>query len=81
MFNWLGGAGAPVVKFSDEYKLVDSLLELGQPSLVEAEELVVEGLVRFAEGVVIVGKVQFVNRGDVVKVVEAGRYEGVSVEL
>ncbi|MDQ8191817.1 UTP--glucose-1-phosphate uridylyltransferase [Roseibacillus persicicus] len=56
----------PVVKLSDEYKLVDSLAELGAvPSLIEAESLVIKGRVHFAEGVVIKGNAEFDNCGEV----------------
>lgn len=56
----------PVVKLSSEYKLVDSLAQLGTvPSLVEADSLAIEGQVNFAEGVTIKGQAEFANTGDV----------------
>lgn len=64
----------PVVKFSSEYKLVDALEGLGQPSLVEADELSVSGPVTFAEGVVIKGKVSVSNSSDETKMVASGTY-------
>ena len=71
----------PIVKFSDHYKLVDSLESLGQPSLIEAEELTVNGLVRFAEGVRIFGKVSFTNTSSEVREIHAGDYRDQSIEL
>lgn len=64
----------PVVKFSDEYKLVDALDGLGQPSLIGADELRVSGPVVFEEGVVIEGSVGFVNETAEAKTVAAGTY-------
>ena len=62
----------PVVNLSDHYKLVDSLDGLGVPSLVGAESLRIDGLVGFAEGVVVRGAVSLVNgRSEPVRV-EAG---------
>ncbi|MBK1833758.1 UTP--glucose-1-phosphate uridylyltransferase [Roseibacillus ishigakijimensis] len=61
----------PVVKLSSEYKLVDSLTQLGQvPSLVEANSLTVEGPVAFAPGVIITGDASFTNCGEI----PAGRH-------
>ena len=71
----------PIVKFSDHYKLVDSLESLGQPSLIEAEELTVNGLVRFAEGVRIFGKVSFTNTSSEMREIHAGDYRDQSIEL
>jgi UDP-N-acetylglucosamine pyrophosphorylase len=64
----------PVVKFSDDYKLVDALEGLGQPSLIGADELRVSGPVSFEEGVVIEGSVSFVNETTETKIVAAGTY-------
>lgn len=64
----------PVVKFSDEYKLVDALEGLGQPSLIGADELCVSGPVSFQEGVVIEGSVNFVNETTETKMVAVGTY-------
>lgn len=60
----------PVVKLSGEYKLVDSLAQLGAvPSLAEAESLSIAGAVSFAEGVKISGSASFADEQ-----VEAGNY-------
>ena len=64
----------PVVKFSSEYKLVDSLDKLGQPSLIDASVLSVEGPVQFEKGVKISGKVIVKNNSSELKVVPAGEY-------
>ena len=71
----------PNVNLSGEYKLVDSLDDLGLPSLVEARELTVSGPVGFAEGVVIKGKVSVSNPGDSRKIVAPGVYENVEIVL
>lgn len=71
----------PVVKFSQGYKLVDSLEDLGQPSLLEAETLEVSGPVKFSEGVVIKGKVSIVNSSGEVKTVTSGVYRDQVVVL
>ena len=50
----------PVVKLSSEYKLVDSLEQLGSiPSLVKADEVKISGAVRFQAGVTIQGCASF----------------------
>lgn len=64
----------PVVNFSSEYKLVDSLELLGQPSLIDAAELTVSGPVTFADGVKISGKVEVKNDSTERKTVPAGDY-------
>ena len=61
----------PVVKLSGEYKLVDSLSQLGSvPSLVGAKSISIEGNVRFAENVVITGEASFTHSNEV----SAGNY-------
>ncbi|MDP0491607.1 MAG: UTP--glucose-1-phosphate uridylyltransferase [Verrucomicrobiota bacterium JB023] len=56
----------PVVKLSSEYKLVDSLEQIGSiPSLVEATKLEVNGDVSFEPGVVITGAASFDQSGSV----------------
>ena len=61
----------PVVKLSSEYKLVDSLAQIGSvPSLLKAEALTLEGDVQFASGVAITGTSSFADSG----LVEAGEY-------
>lgn len=64
----------PVVNFSSEYKLVDALDELGQPSLIETEFLKVSGPVKFSEGVIIKGEVTISNPSNEVKTVVPGVY-------
>ena len=71
----------PVVKFSSEYKLVDALEGLGQPSLVEADVLEVSGPVKFAEGVVIKGSVSISNSSAEVKTLDPGVYSDQVVSL
>ncbi|YCM45366.1 UTP--glucose-1-phosphate uridylyltransferase [Verrucomicrobiaceae bacterium 227] len=65
----------PNVQLSGEYKLVDSLDSLGQPSLIDAGELTVSGPVFFAEGVVIQGKVKVSNGGSERQTIAPGVYK------
>ncbi len=71
----------PVVNFSSEYKLVDSLESLGQPSLVDAVELTVSGPITFAEGDKISGQVEVKNDSSEHKVVPAGDYRDETLDL
>jgi len=71
----------PVIDLSGEYKLVDSLEGLGMPSLIEAKKLKVQGPVRFADGVAIVGNVSFINESGETKWIAGGRYEDEDVSL
>ena len=71
----------PNVNLSGEYKLVDSLDALGLPSLIEARELIVDGPVAFAEGVVIRGWVKVLNEGSERKTVASGVYENEEITL
>ena len=68
------GGKPPVVNFSSEYKLVDSLSALGQASLVDADELTISGLIAFADGVKISGKVVINNESSERKTVPPGSY-------
>lgn len=71
----------PVIDLSGEYKLVDSLVGMGMPSLKGAEKLTIEGPVRFADDVVIKGDVRIVNGKDETAWVASGVYEDEVVEL
>lgn len=71
----------PNVNLSGEYKLVDALDALGQPSLIDAAELTVTGPVSFAEGVVIRGVVKIFNEGFDRKTVDPGVYENEEIAL
>jgi hypothetical protein len=60
-----------VVKLSGEYKLVDSLAQLGAvPSLVDADSLTIAGKVTFEQGVAVQGLAEFTDDG----LVAAGTY-------
>ena len=65
----------PDISLSGEYKLVDSLDELGIPSLLDCKSLKISGLLHFEPGVVIVGEVIFQNTSAGRKVVTAGTYK------
>ncbi|MFC5051152.1 UTP--glucose-1-phosphate uridylyltransferase [Rubritalea spongiae] len=71
----------PVVELSGEYKLVDSLEGLGEPSLKRAEKLSLSGPVRFADAVEIRGVVSIANGGSETKWVANGVYEDEEVSL
>jgi UTP--glucose-1-phosphate uridylyltransferase len=67
----------PVVRLSDEYKLVDrleKLIEEGVPSLIRCHSLKIHGPWRFRAGVELVGDVSFVNNGAEVRWIEPGAY-------
>jgi UTP--glucose-1-phosphate uridylyltransferase/phosphoglucomutase len=64
----------PVVALDDSYKLVDAIELLGNPSLAGCEELRVEGPLRFAEGVILRGKVAFSSPAGEIRTVAAGTY-------
>lgn len=64
----------PVIQLSDEYKLVDSIENLGVPSLIGCSSLKVSGPIRFAPGVIIQGDVEVNHPGPETKTVPAGTY-------
>jgi len=65
----------PDISLSGEYKLVDSLEELGVPSLIKCNALKICGLLKFQPGVVIEGIVTFENANAERKVISAGIYK------
>lgn len=71
----------PVVRFSSEYQLVDSLEPLGQASLLEAESLSISGPISFSEGVKISGRVEIINSASERKEVPAGHYHDEILKL
>ncbi len=75
------GGKPPMIHLSDEYKLVDSLASLGQPSLAAAQQLRVQGPVRFSQNVVIEGKVSFLNTSGETKWIASGHYKDEEIEL
>jgi len=71
----------PVINLSGDYKLVDSLVGIGMPSLKDAVKLTIEGSVRFADNVVIKGDVKIVNSKSETAWVANGVYKDEVVEL
>jgi UTP--glucose-1-phosphate uridylyltransferase len=74
----------PVVKLSDEYKLVDQfepLVAAGVPSLIGCKTLTVEGKLAFDPGVEIVGEVKFIGRGPGTRRIRSGTYKDSEVTL
>jgi UDP-N-acetylglucosamine pyrophosphorylase len=72
----------PIIQVDERYQLVDGLEALGvEPSLVRCQRLQVTGPVRFEQGVVLEGEVEFINRGSELKTVAAGTYRDRKVEL
>jgi UDP-N-acetylglucosamine pyrophosphorylase len=68
----------PVVKLSDDYKLVDQfepLIARGVPSLIGCKSLSVEGKLAFDPGVEIVGNVKFTGHGSETKRIRSGCYK------
>jgi UDP-N-acetylglucosamine pyrophosphorylase len=70
----------PVVELGEEYKLVDALEELGEPSLVDCERLTVTGRARFHRGAAIIGTVHVNNQSTTPLEVPAGTYRNTRVE-
>ncbi|TAE76697.1 MAG: UTP--glucose-1-phosphate uridylyltransferase [Verrucomicrobia bacterium] len=64
----------PVVKLDEAYKLVDAIESLGSPSLAACDELVIDGPLRFADGVILKGKVAFSAPAGEFRTVPAGTY-------
>lgn len=71
----------PIIVLSSEYKLVDALEGLGNPSLKKATKLSISGPVRFTENVIIKGEVSIRNSSEETKWVASGTYEDEVVEL
>ncbi len=71
----------PDVRLSDDYKLVDSLDDLGVPSLVHCRSLTIDGPVSFEAGVVIEGDVTVRNSHPQKKSVPPGVYRDENVTL
>lgn len=69
----------PVISLSDDYKLVDQIESLGVPGLLGCKSLKVSGPVRFEEGVVIQGNVEFRNSGEKTVAIPAGTYRDQTV--
>ncbi|MFN5638763.1 MAG: UTP--glucose-1-phosphate uridylyltransferase, partial [Akkermansiaceae bacterium] len=65
----------PDITLSGEYKLVDSLDDLGVPSLIKCNSLKISGLIQFAPGVIIEGDVAFENTSAERKLIAAGTYK------
>jgi UDP-N-acetylglucosamine pyrophosphorylase len=70
----------PIVMLSDDYKLVDSIENLGVPSLIGCRSLEVAGAVRFSPEVVIQGDVAVSNPGGEPMVVPSGTYRDQAVK-
>jgi UTP--glucose-1-phosphate uridylyltransferase len=67
----------PVIRLSEEYKLVDrleKLIEEGVPSLLQCRSLKIQGAWKFRPGVELVGDVSFVNTSDETRWIESGTY-------
>ncbi len=71
----------PVINLSSEYKLVDALGDLGQPSLIDATEVSIDGPITFENGCVLKGRVSFTNASGECRKVASGTYENQSVKL
>lgn len=69
----------PVISLSDAYKMVDSLDDLGVPSLIDCDSLKINGRVRFSSGVIISGNVEVSDSADEPKQIAAGRYQNQSI--
>jgi UTP--glucose-1-phosphate uridylyltransferase len=65
----------PVVNLSADYRLVDSMVSLGVPSLIGAEKVTISGPLSFADSVEIIGEVEFKNEGEAIIEVPSGVYK------
>jgi len=70
----------PVITLSDEYKLVDSIEDLGVPSLIACESLEIRGPVCFSDGVVIEGSVVIGNPASGTRIISPGIYRDQTLE-
>jgi UTP--glucose-1-phosphate uridylyltransferase len=67
----------PIIRLSDEYKLVDrleNLLEEGVPSLIQCHSLKIQGHWKFRAGVELAGDVSFIHGDAETRWIEPGRY-------
>lgn len=71
----------PDVVMDDGYKLVDAIEGIGMPSLIGCDRLEIKGPVRFAEGVVVEGKVAIENASTTACDVPAGVYRDTALRL
>ena len=71
----------PVVSLGDCYKLVDQIDEIGVPSLIRCNSLVLEGRVTFSPGAIMVGDVKIAGSLEAPKRVAAGEYRDTTVRL
>jgi UDP-N-acetylglucosamine pyrophosphorylase len=74
------GGIPPVIKLSDDYKLVEPLTALGVPGLLKCKSLEVSGPVCFSSGVVFEGDVVVRNAGAETATVVSGAYRDQTIE-
>jgi len=71
----------PVISLPDDYKLVDQIESLGNPSLIDCRSLKIQGIVRFEPGVILQSDVAIENTSGTPKVVKAGIYQDQIVRI
>jgi UTP--glucose-1-phosphate uridylyltransferase len=71
----------PDVVMDDGYKLVDSIEGMGMPSLIACDRLEIKGPVRFADGVVLQGRVSIENSGSAQTEVAPGTYRDTVLKM
>ena len=69
----------PVISLPDAYKLVDSIDDLGVPSLLGCRSLTIHGPVHFEDGVVIEGDVEIRSEGPSPRTIPGGNYRDQSI--
>jgi len=69
----------PVIRLSDDYKLVDQIESLGVPSLIGCRSLTIHGPFHFEQGVILEGDVSFENPGSETRIVKPGIYKDLMV--
>jgi UDP-N-acetylglucosamine pyrophosphorylase len=71
----------PNISLSDDYKLVDSIEQLGTPGLIGCRSLTIKGAFHFEPGVVLKGDALFENSAKTVQHIKAGIFENQTVRI
>jgi UTP--glucose-1-phosphate uridylyltransferase len=71
----------PAISLSEDYKLVDQIDHLGQPSLIGCQSLTIKGAFHFEPGVVLQGDVSFENSGYTLHHIKAGVFKNQTVRV
>lgn len=75
------GGIPPAITLSEDYKMVDQIDQLGQPSLIGCRSLRIKGAFLFEPGVILQGDVAFENSGNVPHHIKAGIFKDQAVRV